>query len=411
MPLGLYIHIPWCPTRCIYCDFNTYVSDNDDLKQQYQAALIRELTETATALDHPVIDTIFFGGGTPTTLSPNQLLEIVETVKQNFTLSPHAEITTEANPGTLSLAYLQALQEGGLNRLSLGVQSFRNEELTFLSRLHDVTAVQQTVALARQAGFDNLSLDLIFNLPYQTIDQWAYTLQQAINLNPDHLSIYALIVEPGTPLHHQATQGHLPLPDGDLAADMYALTIETLASVGYAHYEISNWAKLDMEDKTAKLNDLNPTWQTPALASAHNLIYWRNQSYLGCGAGAFGTVHGKRWANVKRPQTYNNLVATNAGLGLAREVHTIETIDQTTAMAEHMLLGLRLVREGVSNHEFRQRFGYSLMDLFYHAINDSIEQGLLEWQDNQPNSRLRLTYQGRFLANQVMINFMDGIDK
>jgi oxygen-independent coproporphyrinogen-3 oxidase len=397
-PFGLYIHIPWCLTRCIYCDFNTYVDGEPELKIRYHRALLREIQEAALALDHPTLDTIFFGGGTPTTLLPEQLVELVEMVKTDFQLDPHAEITVEANPGTLSVNYLRELRQNGLNRLSLGVQSFDDKELKFLSRLHNAQAARQAVEQARLAGFDNVSLDLIFNLPEQTLAQWQFNLQEALRLEPDHLSIYSLIIEPGTPLHRQVTEGLTPRPDDELAADMYALTIDLLGEAGYAHYEISNWAKD---------NHNLPAWQTPSLASAHNLIYWRNQPYLGVGAGAYGTVRSERWANVKRPQTYISRVESGQGLGLARDEKTFEPIDRRTAMTEHMLLGLRLVREGVGGAEFEARFGVPLSKQYPEAIAFGLERGLTEWLETPAGPRLRLTRQGRFLANQVILQFME----
>ncbi len=394
--LGLYIHIPWCVTRCIYCDFNTYIDGEAALKARYHAALLREIRESAAALGHPPLDTIYFGGGTPTTLPPEQLVELVDAVKSHFRLRPDAEITTEANPGTLSLDYLRQLRQGGINRLSLGVQSFNNDELAFLSRLHTAETARHAVELARAGGFDNLSLDLIFNLPRQTPAQWQFNLDEALKLAPDHFSIYSLIVEPGTPLHRQVTQGLVPQPDDDVAADMYAATLDTLGAAGYLHYEISNWARGQGEADA----------QSPRLAAAHNLIYWRNQPYLGLGAGAFGTVNGQRWANVKRPQQYIELVEAGGGLGPARDERTFEAIDRATAIAEQMMLGLRLVREGVGAAEFAARFGEPLAEKFAAAIAKNQRRGLLEWIDSPAGPRLRLTRPGRFLANQVVVDFM-----
>ncbi len=419
--LGLYIHIPWCPTRCIYCDFNTYVDDQPDLKNRYHSALLREIRETGAALNHPSLDTIFFGGGTPTTLLPEQLIELVEAVKANFNLRPDAEITTEANPGTLSVDYLRRLRQGGINRLSLGVQSFNDDELAFLSRLHNADTARLAVEAARTAGFDNLSLDLIFNLPRQTLAQWQFNLDEALKLEPDHFSIYSLIVEPGTPLHRQVAQGIVPNPDDDIAADMYAATMESLGAAGYTHYEISNWAKsndamrrgsedagslLDGQQAPVASSD-EKDWQTPRLASAHNLIYWRNQPYLGLGAGAFGTVNGQRWANVKRPQTYVNRVEQGSGLGLAKNPETAETIGRETSMAEHMMLGLRLLCEGVEATAFEARFGVSLQEQFVEAIDFGLARNLLEWVDSPQGEHLRLTLSGRFVANQVVLEFME----
>lgn len=418
--LGLYLHIPWCPTRCIYCDFNTYVDGEASLKMRYHAALKREISEAGTILQRPALETIFFGGGTPTSLPPEQLAELVETVKTAFDLHPNAEVTVEANPGTISVDYLRMIRQAGINRLSLGVQSFNDDELRFLSRLHDASAARAAVEQARVAGFDNLSLDLIFNLPEQILAQWQRNLQAALELDPDHLSLYALIVEPGTPLHRQVSQGQTPPPDDDVAADMYAYAIDALDEAGYSHYEISNWARANGE----------ADWQTPALASAHNLIYWRNQPYLGLGAGAYGTVnfqssilpsspdtlpprlltsspHSWRWMNVKRPQTYIERIEAGAGLGAAREEKSMEFIDPQTAMAEHMLLGLRLVREGVSSAEFAARFGVTLEEHFAAAIPPGLERGLTEWIGAPDGPHLRLTRQGRFLANQAVLPFME----
>ena len=441
--LGLYLHIPWCPTRCIYCDFNTYVDGEAALKQRYQTALVREIREAGAALGRPLLQTIFIGGGTPTSLAPAHLVELVDEVRASFSLRPDAEVTAEANPGTLSVDYLREIRQGGINRLSLGVQSFNDEELRFLSRLHDARAARLAVEQARAAGFDNLSLDLIFNLPRQSLAQWQFNVQAALQLAPEHVSFYALIVEPGTPLQRQVAQGQVPLPDDEIAADMYAYSIEALGAAGYLHYEISNWAKADA--KPARLNSPShfpssqarlraegplvagspilplshlppshsPTgtpeanWQTPRLASAHNLIYWRNQSYLGLGAGAYGTLNGERWMNVKRPQTYLERVEAGAGLGPARDDKSYERIDRDTAMAEHMLLGLRLVREGVSAAEFQARFGLSLREHYRQAISFGLERGLSEWVETPQDLRLRLTRPGRFLANQVMLQFMN----
>jgi len=395
-PFGLYIHIPWCPVRCIYCDFNTYLDRSKTLKQLYHTALLREIRQAGAILERPILDTIFFGGGTPTTLHPKQLIELVETVHESFQVRPDAEITTEANPATLTTDYLRAIRQGGINRLSMGVQSFDNQELRFLSRLHDANTARQAVEMARTAGFDNISLDLIFNLPYQTLAQWQYNVHEALKLSPEHFSFYSLIVEPHTPLHKQVTRGEVPEPDDDVAADMYEWTIEALDAVGYTQYEISNWTKVSTD---------YPTWQTPPLASQHNLIYWRNQPYLGLGAGAYGTINHERWANVKRPQRYIELVMQGTGLGMARDENTFEQIDRHTEMLEHIMLGLRLVREGVGANTFERRFGTSLEAHYATPIAYGIERGLLEWIQTPSQRHLRLTRGGRLLANEATVQF------
>lgn len=402
--LGLYIHIPWCPIRCIYCDFNTYLDRSQALKERYHVALLREIREAGAALGRPQLDTIFFGGGTPTTLRPEQLIELVEAVNQSFVLLPAAEITTEANPATLSTDYLRTLRQGGINRLSMGVQSFKNEELSFLSRLHDADTARRSVEMARLAGFDNISLDLIFNLPSQTLAQWQYNVNEALNLAPEHFSFYSLIVEQGTPLHQQVTRGEVPAPDDDVAAEMYEWTIERLEQAGYLQYEISNWARFSPPSLDS--SPLPSSWETPPLASAHNLIYWRNQAHLGLGAGAYGTLSGQRWANVKHPQRYIEMVHQGTGLGMARDEKTFEQIDEETARFEHIMLGLRLVCEGVGAKAFEARFGTSLTASYADAIGMGIRRGLLEWLDSPTQPHLRLTKQGRLLANQAILEFL-----
>jgi oxygen-independent coproporphyrinogen-3 oxidase len=253
------------------------------------------------------------------------------------------------------------------------------------------------VAQARTAGFDNLSLDLIFNLPEQTLSQWQFNVQEALKLDPDHFSLYSLVVEPGTPLHRQVSAGQVSAPDDDIAAEMYAYAVDALGAAGYAHYEISNWARDEGE----------ASWETPRLAAKHNLIYWRNQPYLGLGAGAYGTLKGERWMNVKRPQDYIERMGQGRGLGAARDERTAELIDRETEMAEHMLLGLRLVREGVGAAEFETRFNIPLEEQYNQAITYGLERDLLEWIGTPRDLRLRLTRSGRFLANQVMVQFMD----
>lgn len=398
-PLGLYLHIPWCVTRCIYCDFNTYVDGEDALKARYHTALLREIREAGALLGRPSLDTIFFGGGTPTTLPAAWLVEIVEAVRTSFALRPDAEITTEANPGTLSTDYLRELRDGGINRLSLGVQSFRDEDLRFLSRLHNADAARAAVRMARAAGFDNLNLDLIFNLPYQTLEGWQANVREALRLGPDHFSFYSLIVEPGTPLHKLVGRGEVPEPDDDLAADMYEATMTALDVAGYSQYEISNWARAQGE----------AAWESPRLAAAHNLIYWRMQPFLGLGAGAHSTFHGQRWANVKRPQRYISLVEQGEGLGMAREPETVEEPDAPTARFEQMMMGLRLTREGVGAQDFEERFGVPLAMHYADAIAQGVGRGLLEWVEEAEQPRLRLTQPGRLLANAAMLPFVETV--
>lgn len=394
--VGLYLHIPFCHTRCVYCDFNTYI-DLNHLKARYVAALVQEVHQVGAAAGRPEAATIFFGGGTPTALEPVQLGALIEACRAAFCVAPAAEVTVEANPGTVTTDYLRELRAAGVNRLSFGVQSFDDDELRFLGRLHDATIAREAVAMARAAGFDNLNLDLIFGLPGQPVERWAATLEEALALAPEHLSLYSLIVEPGTPLHTWVHRGEVPAPDDDTAAAMYEHAVERLAQAGYTHYEISNWARGRGE----------PADVTPQLASHHNLIYWRNQLYWGFGAGAHSYVDGRRYANVRRPERYITLVESWEPGGAppvapAQDAKTVEQIDRDLAMGEQMMLGLRLVREGVGEAVFAARFGCSLDDAYGPTLARLEAWGLIE----RTPERVRLTARGVLVANQVVARFL-----
>ncbi|HNS37813.1 MAG TPA: radical SAM family heme chaperone HemW, partial [Anaerolineaceae bacterium] len=279
-PLSLYVHIPFCRRRCGYCDFNTYAGMESWIAH-YSAALKQEITEVALAAGARLpVGTVFWGGGTPSLLPIEQIALIKNAYSQYYLLLPDAEITLEANPGTVSLPWLTELRRLGFNRLSFGMQSANPAELRLLDRAHAPQDVQSAVAWSRQVGFDNLNLDLIYGLPNQRLSDWQNTLSAALQLEPEHLSLYSLIVEPGTPLAAQVESGRLPPPDDDLAADMMDLAAEVLSAAGFVQYEISNFAR-GLEH-----------------SCHHNLQYWRNLPYLGFGAGAHGSAAGWRTANL-----------------------------------------------------------------------------------------------------------------
>ena len=280
-PLGLYVHIPFCARKCPYCDFNTYAG-LEELHQALVDALGAELARWHTPLQGRTVTTIFVGGGTPTLLTAAQLTELFAAIHANFTVAPDAEITCEANPGAVDRAKFAVLRELGVNRLSMGVQSFQPEELGFLGRIHDVEDVYRAYAAARQAGFANINLDFIFGLPDQSPAAWRATLAAAVALAPDHLSLYSLIVEPNTPLHHWVETGQVAAPDEDEAAELYEIAIEAMAAAHYIQYEVSNWARRTPGDDGQT---------TPQRASQHNLLYWRNADYLGIGPGAHSHLH------------------------------------------------------------------------------------------------------------------------
>ncbi len=378
--LGLYIHVPFCERKCPYCDFNTYAG-LQRLYAPYARALAREITLAGEALSHPPARTVFLGGGTPTVLPTELLGEILEAVRRAFALLPDAEITAEANPGTVDRARFAGLRALGVNRLSMGAQSFHDDELRFLGRIHSAEDVERAFAAARAAGFDNVNLDLIYGLPGQPVDKWRRTLAQAVALGPEHISCYALTVEAGTPLACWVEEGRVPPPDDDLAADLYEEAEASLAAAGYEHYEISNWARQAEADYRAQ----------------HNLIYWRNEPYLGFGAGAHSSLGGRRWWNVRAPEAYIRRLESGERVNEGEE-----TIDETLAMGETMMLGLRLVQEGVSREGFAKRHGRDLEEVYADELQELERWGLIE----RSRARVRLTRRGRLLGNQVFRRFL-----
>ncbi len=385
---SLYCHIPFCHHRCAYCDFNTYARMESRIPA-YTAALCNEIELVAAAASERLpAHTIFFGGGTPSLLAAEQVRQILSAMRAGFELSAAAEITLEANPGTVSPAWLQEVHSLGVNRLSFGMQSADAGELHFLERRHDLNDVVQAVQWAREAGFENLSLDLIFGLPGQVLATWDATLATALRLEPEHISLYALTIEEGTPLKRRVERGLVAVPDDDIAADMYELAMETLDAGGYGQYEISNWAKNGRECR-------------------HNLQYWLNLPYLGFGAGAHGLAAGVRTANKNDIREYIQAVnAAKAGMfPRGPAVLTAIEIDEATEVGETMMVGLRLTARGVSARDFHQRFGKKLEEVFSEPIDRLEREGLLDWTEG-PDSALRLTRRGRLFGNRVFREFI-----
>ena len=391
--LGLYVHIPFCLSKCPYCDFNTYAGV-ESLMPAYVKGLEREIELWGGWLGRPVLSSVFFGGGTPSYLPTRDIARLMRAVRSAFELAPDAEATIEANPGDCARERVHAMRLAGFNRISIGAQSFDDHELRMLGRRHSADRAVQAVAAARAAGFDNVSIDLMFGLPNQYLSSWEHSLQQAVELGPDHLSAYALTLEPGTPLEADVRLGRVPEPDPDLAAEMYALAQTTLAGAGLAQYEISNWAQ-------------------PGRESVHNLAYWRSLPYLGVGPGAHSCLYGAagplgvRFATVKSPRAHLERVAawTPKGpvdaAGIAAIAGECDALDRPTAMSEVMMMGLRL-NEGVGDAAFRARFGVGVADAFPKAAAECVELGLLEWS----GGALRLTDAGRPLANEAFVRFV-----
>jgi oxygen-independent coproporphyrinogen III oxidase len=390
---SLYLHIPFCHHRCSYCDFNTYAGMKD-LIPDYVSALCKEIELLAKSAGKRLpIKTVFFGGGTPSLLPDSEIERILTTLWGSLDLQGCLEINLEANPGTLSLDYLINLHRLGVNRISLGMQSANPAELRILEREHSMEEVYKAVDWARQAGFRNINLDLIYGIPEQSMTVWQDTLDQALSLDPEHLSLYALTLEHGTPMQHQVLNGLLPEPDSDLAADMYEHASQRLEQAGFIQYEISNWAR--------------PGLNGYPQGCLHNLQYWRNLPYLGLGAGAHGFAGGYRTANVLAPAVYIQRCLEGNGRTFPSTPATVDCllVERDAEIAETMMMGLRLVQEGVSGVGFRERFGKSLRDCFGPQIDKLLLLGLIEW-GGQDKNRLRLTQKGRLLGNQVFVEFI-----
>ncbi len=391
---SIYIHIPFCRTRCGYCDFNTYAGMQHYMPA-YVSALIAEISYITKWLSTDrLIHTIYLGGGTPSLLSIRQVERILTAIAKQFNLAVDIEITLEANPGSLDLNYLRELRRLGVNRISMGMQSAHPDDLRVLERRHDTFQVIQSIKNARKAGFENLSLDLIYGIPGQSLDRWRDTLKLVTRLDPQHLSLYSLTIEEGTPLHTLYRKGTLPLVDEDLGADMYEAAMDDMAESGYFQYEISNWAK---KDKDGIL-----------LASRHNLQYWLNEPYIGIGAGAHGSWQGFRIANKSGILPYIQSMRQQSSWSIpgtpATEVLT--PVNPMTEMQETLMVGLRLTDAGVSNKSFINRFGKSLEEVFGEIIRELAHKGLLEWVESGDTNALRLTRRGRLLGNQVFREFV-----
>ena len=418
---SLYFHIPFCTHRCAYCDFNTYAGQ-EEMIPAYVDALTREVEHVGRSLqdyqankpsnDSTKVHTIFFGGGTPSLLSPLQFDSIFKSIRSTFTLTDDCEITIEANPGTVSYDDLLALREIGINRISYGVQSANAFELRMLERAHNFFDVIQAVTSARKAGFDNLNLDLIYGLPEQTLSTWQTTVQRILDLRPEHISAYALTLEHGTPFGRWASKGLLPLPDPDLAAEMYEWLGKSLESAGYVQYEISNWAKL--KDEGRKMKDENSAGESSSFQCRHNLQYWRGLPYLAFGAGGHGYANGVRYSNVLRIKTYIERLNIDRQLPITDypfplSPATVNHHKQTLRddMSEFMMTGLRLTQEGVSMEQFEARFGVSMRDVYGKEVDELLRLGLVESPRRGEGEILRLTQHGRLLGNQVFLRFVD----
>jgi len=380
---GIYVHVPFCSHICPYCDFNTYSGQSTRIPA-YVEAVQREAALWGDQFHRRTAASVFIGGGTPSRLEPIQSMAILATCESFFDLARGAEVTIEANPNDLDDKYCSGLLDAGVNRLSIGAQTLDRRGLRVLGRLHEADHIRSAVAAARRAGFDNVSLDLIYGWPGQTIDQWRADLSLLLSGEiggrpPDHLSLYGLIVEPGTPMSDAVHRRILEPVDDDTAADFYELAMAMLADAGWIHYEIANWAS------------------AAHMVSRHNAVYWRNGDYAGIGAGAHGHIGNRRTMNQPSPGRYIAALERQKPA-----VSNVEEIDERTAMGETMMLGLRLLEDGISAPSFARRHGVSLFQQFGPQVSRLTAIGLLNVEDQ----RVRLTKRGVLLANSVRAEFV-----
>ena len=390
--LSIYLHIPFCQTKCPYCDFNTYASI-ESLIPNYIKALNSEIQFWGTSLNNPTLHTIFFGGGTPSYLPERHIESILNQIYKFFKINKSPEITMECNPNDIYKEKLSQLLTMGVNRLSIGVQSLDNKLLTTLGRRHSSEEALSALSMARETGFNNISLDFMYGLPTQTLLQWETTLNQIISVNPDHLSLYCLTLESGTPMEKSVALGNTPSPDQDLAADMYIMANSILAPTTYDQYEISNWSK-------------------PGFNSVHNLTYWRNTSYIGMGPGGHSYIDNKRFNNIKSPREYikkmsqpdefinYDKLTTSEIIYKMATTENIEAIDSKLEMSETMMLGLRL-SEGINEKSFNNRFGVSVYDTYKDTIDEAIQLGLMI----NEGGTFKLTNKGNLFSNEVFLKF------
>jgi oxygen-independent coproporphyrinogen-3 oxidase len=371
--LGLYVHIPFCSAICNYCNFNRGLFDAG-LKEQYVAALLREIASQA---DGAPADTIYFGGGTPSLLEPADLEAIVNACRNGFSISADAEITLEANPETITLERLTGFRTAGVNRLSFGVQSFRDEELQRLTRLHSAARAAEAFQLARRAGFDNISLDLMMWLPQQTIPQWLESVDRLIALAPEHASLYILELYPNAPLREAMARGQWSLAPDDDAADMYLDAMGRLDAAGYQQYEISNVAR-------------------PGRESRHNLKYWSDGEWLGFGCGAHSTRRAVRWKNLSSTTEYIAAIASGGQVVAERRA-----LSAREALEEALFTGLRLTR-GIDVNTVKTRYGVDVSDIYRRELEQFREAGVLIYDGRL----LRLSRAGMLLANEIMAMFL-----
>ncbi len=371
--IGLYIHIPFCVKKCNYCDFLSAPA-NIQVQNSYMDVLHKEIRKKATAYKEDIVDTIFIGGGTPTLVPYEKLVQVIRCMKEEYHLSNTCEITMECNPGTVTIESLKAYKEAGINRLSIGLQSTDDELLKTLGRIHSYEQFLETYQMARKVGFDNINVDIMSGLPNQTLKQYEDTLKKVVALGVEHISAYSLIVEEGTPFFESYEKEQLPLPKEDIERQMYYQTKEILEAAGYRRYEISNYAKKGYECR-------------------HNIRYWIRKEYLGLGLGASSLIQNVRYKNVEKLSTY----LEDGYMGQVE----VETLSKKDCMEEFMFLGLRMMK-GVSKKEFADAFHVSIGEIYGGVLETLKSQKLIREKDG----RIFLTERGIDVSNVVLAEFL-----
>ncbi len=377
--LGLYLHIPFCIKKCNYCDFYSFAPSDDEAVERYVSAMMLQMEDISEACRGHVVDTVYFGGGTPSLLKAKQFSRLMDSIRRNFKLSRDAEITAEANPGTVDKKYLKAWRKLGINRLSLGMQSMNDGELNTLGRIHSPEDFESAFESARDAGFTNISVDIMYGLPGQTMKSLADTLRHAVMMDPDHISLYCLKIEEGTPFF--AMRDTLDIPDDDTEYDMYMKSVDFLATRGYERYEMSNFAR---EGKYSR----------------HNMKYWNCDEYIGIGASAHSYFGGERYSVIRNAESYiNGLEVLESGINIIDESRFIRYEE---SMNEYVMLRMRL-DAGVDMNVFEERFGVDFYKKFGHLLEEYIEGGFVR----RIGDSYSFTSKGMFVSNYILSAVLD----
>lgn len=373
---GIYIHIPFCVKKCKYCDFNSFKMNLCD-KKRYLEDLKKEIKIYSKEFSTKQIDTIFFGGGTPSILNCEEIKDLMDCIKNSFNISDNAEITMECNPGTIDRKKLEVMKNSGINRLSIGLQAVQNKHLSYIGRIHTYEEFEQNFREARDVGFDNINIDLMFALPNQTKEEWKESLEKVVKLNPEHISAYSLILEEGTELFDMYEKKEFKLMDEDSDIEMYEYTIKYLKENGYNQYEISNYAKESRECK-------------------HNIIYWKCENYIGLGAGAAGYLGKKRYSNKSNLLDYHKMIKDER-----KPIINIENLSDEEMMEEMVFMGLRM-NEGIDRNDFKERFGIDFCEKYFDKLKKLEERGLLDIDEHF----IKLTQKGREISNSVFLEIL-----